>query len=72
MNPNPPSKSIDIGTQEGLDLLKRKAIYYGHYAEQLKVMDLILEIERLRQHDCDKEREEIEALAHETAKKLGW
>ena len=48
MNPNPPSKSIDIGTQEGLALLKRKAIYYGHYAEHLKVLELIEEIERLR------------------------
>ena len=48
-NPNPPSKDIDIKTQEGLDLLKVKAKYYGHYAEQLKVVELIEEIEDLRE-----------------------
>ena len=37
--------NIDIKTQEGLDLLKIKAKYYGHYAENLKVLELIAEIE---------------------------
>lgn len=45
---NPASKDIDINTQEGLDLLKVKAKYYGHYADQLKVLELIKEIEKLR------------------------
>jgi len=45
---NPPSKDIDIQTKEGLELLKIKAKYYGHYAEQLKVLELIKEIEELR------------------------
>jgi hypothetical protein len=45
---NPDSRSIDVSTQEGLDRLKIKAKYYGHYAEQLKVTDLIKEIERLK------------------------
>ena len=48
VNPNPASKNIDIKTLEGLDLLEIKADYYGHYAEQLKVGDLINEIKRLR------------------------
>jgi hypothetical protein len=48
MNPNPPHKDIDIHTQEGLELLKIKAKYYGHYAEHLKVLELIEEIEKLR------------------------
>jgi hypothetical protein len=47
-NLNPSSKDIDIKTQEGLDLLKIKAKYYGHYAENLKVLELIEEIESLR------------------------
>jgi hypothetical protein len=42
---NPSSKDIDIKTKEGLELLKVKAKYYGHYAEALKVMDLIKEVE---------------------------
>ena len=46
-NPNPASKDIDISTQEGLDLLKIKAKYYGHYAEQLKVLELIEKVEEL-------------------------
>ncbi len=46
-NPNPSSKDIDVQTQSGLELLKIKAKYYGHYAEQLKVLELIEEIERL-------------------------
>jgi hypothetical protein len=41
-------KKIDISTQEGLDELKEKAKYYGHYAEALQVLDLIGEIERNR------------------------
>ena len=72
MNPNPHSKSIDIGTQEGLDLLKQKAIYYGHYAEHLKVLELIEEVERLRNRDWPETLEELETAAHEAAKKLGW
>jgi hypothetical protein len=47
-NPNPSAKLIDITTQEGLDLLKIKAKYYGHYADNLKVLELIKEIEYLR------------------------
>lgn len=42
---NPSSKDIDIKTKEGLELLKIKAKYYGHYAEFLKVPELIKEIE---------------------------
>ncbi len=38
----------DISTQEGLDLLKVKAKYYGHYADNLLVLALIEEIEKLR------------------------
>ena len=38
---NPPSKSINVKTQEGLNLLKLKAAYYGHYADNLKVLELI-------------------------------
>lgn len=63
-NPNPPAKSIDIGTQEGLELLKTKAKYYGHYATNLKVLELIEEVERLRADPND-------ALS-EATKKLGW
>lgn len=58
------AKEIDISTQEGLDLLKEKARYYGYYAENLKVLQLIEEIERLRT--------DYEFLAYETSKKLGW
>ena len=43
---NHPSKNIDINTQEGLDLLKQKARYYGHYADNLKVLELISLIEK--------------------------
>ncbi len=50
-SPNPPSKDIDIQTQEGLELLKIKAKYYGHYAEQLRVLDLIKEIEKLKKEN---------------------
>lgn len=63
-NPNPPTKSIDISTQEGLDLLRIKAKYYGHYAEFLKVVELIDEIES--------SRADPELACHEAAKKLGW
>ena len=45
---NPSSKDIDVKNQNDLEKLKVKAKYYGHYAEQLKVLDLIEEIERLR------------------------
>lgn len=48
-NPNPASKDINISTQEGLNLLKIKAKYYGHYADQLKVWDLIERIEKLKE-----------------------
>lgn len=47
-NPNPATKDIDIKIQQGLDLLKIKAKYYGHYADQLLVVKLIEEIELLR------------------------
>ena len=40
-NSNPDCKKIDILTQQGLDLLKIKAKYYGHYAEHLKVLELM-------------------------------
>ena len=72
MNPNPSSKSIDISTQEGLDLLKQKARYYGHYAEQLRVLELIQEVEELRSLDWPSTTEELETMAHEASKKLGW
>jgi hypothetical protein len=64
MNNNPPTKSIDISTQEGLDLLRIKAKYYGHYAEFLKVVELIDEIEQLRA--------DPELALHEANKLLGW
>lgn len=38
----------DISTQANLDLLKIKAKYYGHYADNLLVLILIEEIEKLR------------------------
>jgi hypothetical protein len=65
---NPPSKDIDIKTQEGLDLLKEKARYYGHYAEQLRVLELIEEIENIRNNSP----QEIERALLENTKKLGW
>lgn len=61
-------KNIDISTQEGLDLLKQKAKYYGHYAENLKVLKLIEEIEYLRVNIL----EEIEEILTEQSKKQGW
>jgi hypothetical protein len=66
------SKDIDISTQQGLDDLKEKAIYYGYYAENLKVPELIEEIETLRNRDWPETLEELETAAHEAAKKLGW
>jgi hypothetical protein len=44
---NPPSKDIDIKTSVGLEQLRQKARYYGHYAEQLKVLELIDRVEDL-------------------------
>lgn len=44
-------KNIDISTQKGLELLKEKAVSYGHYADQLQVLQLIEEIERLRDNE---------------------
>jgi molecular chaperone GrpE (heat shock protein) len=67
-SPNPPLKSIDIDTNEGLELLKTKAKYYGHYAENLKVLELIAEIERLRANTD----EEVEKAIQEASNKLGW
>ena len=47
------AKDIDISTQEGLDQLKIKAKYYDYYAQNLKVLELIEEIESLRNNtDC--------------------
>lgn len=57
MNVNPSSKSIDISTEEGLELLKIKARFYGHYAENLKVLEMIEEIEKLRM--------EVDSLEHD-------
>ena len=48
VNENPSSKEIDVLTQRGLDLLKVKAKHYGHYAENLKVLELIAQVENLR------------------------
>ena len=58
------AKYIDVKTQEGLNQLKEKAKYYGYYAENLKVLELIEEIERLK---IDPEEAVLE-----NAKKLGW
>jgi hypothetical protein len=57
-------KKIDLSTQAGLDLLKEKAKSYGHYAEQLQVLELIEEIEFLRSNPDDP--------FNEKSKKLGW
>ena len=48
---NPTTKDIDISTQKGLDLLRVKAKFYGHYAENLKVLELIETIEKLRANE---------------------
>jgi hypothetical protein len=47
-NTNPSSKDINIHVQEGLDLLKLKCKYYGHYSDNLLVLELIEQIEILR------------------------
>lgn len=65
---NPLSKNIDIRTQEGLDLLKIKAKYYDHYAENLKVLELIQEIEELRANTP----EATGAALAKARKKFGW
>ncbi len=62
---NPNSKDIDISTEEGLNLLKIKAKYYGHYAENLKVLELIQEIERLRYDPSDDSYESLKKF-------VGW
>jgi hypothetical protein len=54
----------NIQTQEGLDKLKIKAKYYGYYAENLQVLELIEEIESLRSNP--------EVAMNEASKKLGW
>lgn len=51
---NPDSRKINIRTKEGLDLLRQKAKYYGHYAEQLKVTELIDLVEELQSSIYDK------------------
>lgn len=65
---NPATKDVDIATQKGLDLLKTKAKFYGHYAENLKVLELIQEIENLRANTP----EAIEEASRESSSKLGW
>lgn len=71
MSDNPSSKNIDVRTQEGLELLKIKAQFYGHYAEQLKVLELIEEVERLREN-WPETTEALEVVLLEASKKLGW
>jgi hypothetical protein len=66
-NENPASKDIDIKTQEGLELLKAKAVYYDYYAEQLKVLELIEEIEYLRINTA-----RIETDLYNAETFLGW
>jgi hypothetical protein len=51
---NPDSRKIDIRTKEGLELLRIKAKYYGHYAEFLKVVELIDLVEELQSSIYDK------------------
>lgn len=55
-------KDINVHTQEGLELLKAKARYYGHYAEHLKVLELIEEIERLREVNKDSIRLDLSLI----------
>ena len=55
-------KKIDISTQEGLDQLKEKAKYYGHYADALQVLELIGIVEN--------SRADSEIAAHEAARKF--
>ena len=54
---------IDIRTQEGLDLLKAKAKFYGYYATNLYVLELIKEVEALRKVPND---------ANRASKEFGW
>ena len=64
-------KKIDISTQEGLDLLKAKAKSYGHYADNLQVLELIGEIEKLRLiEQCNEDFMHMNAEA--ARKKFGW
>jgi hypothetical protein len=51
---NPDSRKIDIRTKEGLELLRIKAKYYGHYAEFLKIVELIDLVEELQSSIYDK------------------
>ena len=44
---------IDVSTQEGLDLLKERAKFYGYYAENLKVLELIKEVQNWRACNAD-------------------
>lgn len=62
------TKKIDISTQEGLDLLKQKAKFYGYYAENLMVKSLIEEIELLRANTP----ENVHLTINEARKKVGW
>lgn len=62
------TKNIDIFTEEGLSKLKDKAKFYGYYAQNLKVLELIEEIESLRANTP----ENIEKIFLEKAKGLGW
>ncbi len=55
-------KKIDLSNQEGLNELKEKAKYYGHYAEALQVLELINIIEA--------SRADPELAAHEAARKF--
>jgi hypothetical protein len=71
MSDNPSAKNIDVKTQEGLELLKTKARFYGHYAEQLKVLELIEEVERLRE-EWPETQEALDIAFSEASKKLGW
>jgi hypothetical protein len=71
MSDNPSAKNIDIHTQEGLELLKIKALFYGHYAEQLKVLELIAEIENLRE-SWPETQEALDIASLEASKKLRW
>ena len=58
-NQNPDSKKIDINTQEGLELLKIKAKFYGHYADHLKVLELIRQIEDLKESESPRDWNEL-------------
>ena len=58
---NPTIRSINILTDEGLELLKVKAKYYGYYAENLKVLELIEEVQKYR---AEIEDALIESMKH--------